>query len=77
MVNYCFKEVVALMILTREYLEEYQRNMFISIPENICQELLKELGEVTVDDNGNYRDFTEQDICQQIENKLKERGIKR
>ena len=59
------------MILTRKYLEEYQKNMFILIPEDICQELLEELGEVTVDDDGNYRDFTEQDICQQIDNKFK------
>ena len=59
------------MILTREYLEEYQRNMFISIPEDVCHELLEELGEVNVDDDGNFRDFTEQDICQQIDNKFK------
>jgi hypothetical protein len=54
------------MLLTKKYLKELLNNMRISIPKNLEKDLLKRFGETCVDDEGYIRDFTAQDIHENV-----------
>ena len=54
------------MFLTKKYLEIYQQNTRRVIPDNIVKYLLLRLGEPFIDDDGNVREYSEQDIFEQV-----------
>jgi hypothetical protein len=58
------------MLLTRKELNEILRNWRISIPAELKKELLEQYGNPAIDDEGHLRDYTEQDICEQLRKKL-------
>ncbi len=59
------------MPLTRKELNNILRGWRIwDIPAELKEELLEEYGNPVIDDDGHLRDYTEQDICEQLRKKL-------
>ena len=59
------------MLLTRKELNNILRGWRIwDIPAELKQELLEQYGNPVIDDDGHLRDYTEQDICEQLRKKL-------
>ena len=54
------------MVLTKKYLEEYQNNTRKKIPDTVKKELLLELGQPFIDDDGHVNEYSEQDIFEQV-----------
>ncbi|MCK5154603.1 MAG: hypothetical protein KAQ93_09625 [Spirochaetales bacterium] len=54
------------MVLTKKYLEKYQNNTRQTIPDTIAEELLLELGQPFIDDDGHVNEYSEQDIFEQV-----------
>jgi len=54
------------MVLTKKDLEEYQNNSLKKIPDMVKKELLWELGQPFIDDEGHVREYSEQDIFEQV-----------
>jgi hypothetical protein len=55
------------MLLTRRMLNEILRGWRIwYIPAELKKELLERYGNLWFDDEGHLRDYTEQDICEQL-----------
>ena len=54
------------MVLTKKYLEKYQYNTRQMIPDTFAEELLSELGQPFIDDEGHVREYSEQDIFEQV-----------
>jgi len=54
------------MVLTKKYLEEYQLNNRRTIPDAITEQLLLKLGKPFIDDEGRVREYSEQDIFEQV-----------
>ena len=58
------------MILTKRYLDKFLESMWISIPERLKKELLDEYGHPVMDEEGHMRDYTEQDIYEQLRKRI-------
>jgi hypothetical protein len=59
------------MLLTRKELNNILRGWRIwYIPAELKEELLEQYGNPVIDDDGHLRDYTEQDICEQLRKKL-------
>jgi len=59
------------MLLTRKELNNILRGWRIwDIPAELKEELLEQYGNLVIDDDGHLRDYTEQDICEQLRKKL-------
>ena len=59
------------MLLTRKELNNNLRGWRIwDIPAELKEELLEQYGNPVIDDKGHLRDYTEQDICEQLRKKL-------
>lgn len=54
------------MVLTKKYLEKYQNNTRKKIPDTVKKELLLELGQPFIDDEGHVHEYSEQDIFEQV-----------
>ena len=54
------------MVLTKKYLEDYQNNTRKKIPDTVKKELLLELGQPFIDDEGHAREYSEQDIFEHV-----------
>lgn len=54
------------MVLTKQYLEEYQLNTRRTIPDMVSEKLLLKLGKPFLDDDGHIREYSEQDIFEQV-----------
>ncbi|WP_041720511.1 hypothetical protein [Alkaliphilus metalliredigens] len=54
------------MVLTEKYLKTYLKNHRISMSDSLKEDLLNDYGSSVVDDQGRLREYTEQDICEQI-----------
>ena len=54
------------MILTKKYLENYQNNTRKKISDTVKKELLLGLGQPFIDDEGHVREYSEQDIFEQV-----------
>ena len=54
------------MTLTKKDLEQYQKNMQISIPDNLVNKLLEQYGQPVTDDAGHVFEYAEQDIHEQL-----------
>ncbi len=65
------------MILTKESLRSLLENMWISVPKNIEEELIANYGHPVVDAEGYIREYTEQDIYEQVRKKLIHEGYLR
>ena len=50
------------MVLTKKYLEQYQNNT----RKTVAQKLLLQLGQPALDDDGHLREYSEQDIFEQV-----------
>jgi hypothetical protein len=62
------------MILTKISLRSLLENMWISIPESFEKELLVDYGHPVMDDEGHMREYTEQDIYEQVRKRLIHEG---
>ncbi len=58
------------MLLTKKKLNKILQDWRIAIPAKLEKELLEEYGNLVTDDEGHLRDYTEQDICEQLRKKL-------
>ena len=58
------------MIMTKESLKTLLENMWITIPESLEEELIADYGHPVADDEGHMREYTEQDIYEQVRKKL-------
>ena len=54
------------MVLTKKYLEEYQNNTRKKIPDTVKKELLLELGQPFIDDDGHVNEYSEQDLFEHV-----------
>jgi hypothetical protein len=54
------------MLLRRKALEKYLLTRRINIPEQVKQDLLSQYGNLVIDDEGYPREYTEQDISEQL-----------
>ena len=54
------------MVLTKKYLKQYQNNIRETIPDSVAQKLLLQLGQPALDDDGHLREYSEQDIFEQV-----------
>ncbi len=54
------------MVLTKKYLEKYQINVRKTIPDTVAEELLLELGQPFIDNEGHVNEYSEQDIFEQV-----------
>lgn len=59
------------MHLKEKDLNKILKNMRISIPKVLEKELLDRYGNYATDDEGHMFEYTEQDICEQLEKKLR------
>jgi len=59
------------MRLTKKGLRKILENMRISIPKALEKELLEQYGNYATDDEGHMFEYTEQDIYEQLEKKLR------
>lgn len=60
------------MVLTKRHLNEYQKNTRKTIPDTVVKELLLRLGQPYIDDEGHVREFSEQDIFEQMRKAVQE-----
>jgi hypothetical protein len=59
------------MLLTRKELNNILRGWRIwDVPAELKEELLEQYGNQVIDDDGHLRDYTEQDVCEQLRKKL-------
>jgi len=58
------------MLLTKRELNKILQDWRIAIPAKLEKDLLEEYGNLVTDDEGHLRDYTEQDICEQLRKKL-------
>jgi hypothetical protein len=58
------------MLLTRRMLNQILKGWRMSIPAEVKRDLLEEYGSLFTDDEGHLRDYTEQDICEQLRKRL-------
>ena len=59
------------MLLKKKELNNILRGWRIwDIPAELKEELLEQYGNPVIDDDGHLRDYTEQDICEQLRKKL-------
>lgn len=59
------------MLLTRKELNKILRGWRIwDVPTELKEELLEQYGNPVIDDEGHLRDYTEQDIYEQLRKKL-------
>ena len=58
------------MLLTKKGLDKILQDWRIAIPAKLEKELLEEYGNLVTDDEDHLRDYTEQDICEQLRKKL-------
>jgi hypothetical protein len=58
------------MLLTKKELTNILQGWRITIPSKLEEELLEEYGNFVTDDEGYLRDYTEQDIYEQLRKKL-------
>ncbi len=54
------------MLLTRKKLNNLLYGWRISIPAELEKELLDYYGNAAIDDEGYVREYTEQDVCEQL-----------
>ena len=54
------------MVLTKKYLEKYQKNTRKTIPDTVKKELLLKLGKPFIDNEGHVNEHSEQDIFEQV-----------
>lgn len=54
------------MVLTKKYLEDYLLNTRRRIPDSVSEQLLLKLGKPFLDDDGHIREYSEQDIFEQV-----------
>lgn len=59
------------MRLTKKKLSLISRNLRVSIPVETRKELLDQYGSLAVDDEGHVFEYTEQDISEQLREKLR------
>jgi hypothetical protein len=59
------------MLLTKKALTQILRDWRVSIPPELKKELLREYGHFITDDEGHLREYSEQDICEQLRKKLR------
>jgi hypothetical protein len=55
-----------IMILTRKVLKKYQENMRVYFSEEQQKEIIEKYGIVKADDDGHFREYTEQDVYEQL-----------
>lgn len=58
------------MLLTKKELNKILQDWRIAIPAKLEKELLDDYGNLVIDDEGHLRDYTEQDIYEQMRKKL-------
>ena len=58
------------MLLTKKELNKILQDWRIAIPAKLEKELLDDYGNLVIDDEGHLRDYTEQDVCEQLRKKL-------
>lgn len=58
------------MILTKKSLSDLLENMWVSIPESLEKDLLHDYGHPVADEEGHVREYTDQDIYEQIRKRL-------
>ncbi len=60
------------MVLTKKDLENYQNNTRKTIPDTVAQKLLLQLGQPALDDDGHLREYSEQDVFEQVRKALQQ-----
>lgn len=58
------------MLLTRKGLRTILANFRVSVPAEVEKELLEQYGRPVTDDEGHVREYTEQDIYEQLSKRL-------
>ncbi len=58
------------MLLTRKRLRTILQNFRVRVPAEVEIELLEEYGNPVMDDEGHVREYTEQDIYEQLRKRL-------
>ena len=58
------------MILSKKSLRVLLEGMWVSIPKNLEKEFLRDYGHPVMDDEGHMREYTEQDIYEQLRKKI-------
>ena len=58
------------MLLTKKELNKILQDWRIAIPAKLEKELLDDYGNLVIDDEDHLRDYTEQDVCEQLGKKL-------
>ena len=58
------------MLLTKKMLRTISGNMRVEVSDEMEKSLLEEYGNPVVDDEGHVRQYSEQDICEQLRKKL-------
>lgn len=58
------------MLLTRKELTTILENLRVRVPAEVAKELLDEYSHPVTDDEGHVREYTEQDIYEQIRKRL-------
>ena len=58
------------MLLTRKELTTILENLRARVPAEVEKELLDEYGHLVADDEGHVREYTEQDIYEQVRKRL-------
>ena len=62
------------MILSKKSLRVLLEGMWVSIPKNLEKEFLRDYGHPVMDDEGHMREYTEQDIYEQLRKRLIQEG---
>jgi len=62
------------MILNKRSLKVLLEGMWVSIPESLEKEFLRDYGHPIMDDEGHMREYTEQDIYEQLRKRLIQEG---
>lgn len=68
------KEAIEIMLLREKDLEKYLFSRRITISDDLKQQLLNEYGTPVEDDEGHIREYTEQDIYEQIRKILRDKS---
>ncbi len=58
------------MLLTKKELRTILANFRVSVPAEVEKELLDQYGHTVTDDEGHVREYTEQDIYEQLRKRL-------
>ena len=58
------------MQLTKKELNKVLQDWKTAIPAKLKKDLLEEYGNLVIDDEGHLRDYTEQDVYEQLRKKL-------